>query len=552
MAVQITSDSIIKILVRRGLESERLQTVLTEGELGYSIDTRRLFVGDGVSLGGSPAGNKFLGETGDKAAYVAYATVGDTIYENNIPYAYNGNSAWLNIGPKFYQNLLNGLFTVEQDPAENKIRISPDAMGEGFALGFADTPLVFPQYAIQSIFGQIQFDAQYMSLCAANNSFYFGNIGNRTVRNNFNARVNVSDSLFINDSNVSPNQICITTRPASNNTTIESVSGNFDIQGKSTLNLFAGKKKFLTGNSNHTVSFSSARTGVVGVPDFDFYGRAQFRDPAFFSTDATIFGNLSVVGDLTYLDTIVTVTSTLSVVNYNENADTVVIKQGGSGVNQSILRIEGTSVLPYLVVKDGPVVSINYDPGTEQTYKLVNNGNALFFGSSSDFKVLNTGSILLSSSGTTNISGSRVDIGASGGSAVINANTIIGGTARVNSTTGSTDKTTGALIVAGGLGVNENIYAGGDIVAFNTSDERLKDNVTEITSALHKISQIRGVEFDWNSESNYTGHDVGIIAQEIEKVLPEAVITREDGYKAVRYEKLIPLLIQAIKELNNK
>jgi hypothetical protein len=543
MAVQITSDSIIKILVRRGLESERLQTVLTEGELGYSIDTRRLFVGDGVSLGGSPAGNKFLGETGDKTAYVAYATLGDTIYETNVPYAYNEGGTWLNIGPKFYQNLTNGFFTIEQDPAENKIRISPDAMGEGFALGFPDTPLVFPQYTVQSAFGQIQFDAQYLSLCAANNSFYFGNVGNRTVRNNFDARVNVSDSLFINDSNVSPNQICITTRPASNNATIESVSGNFDIQGKSTLNLFAGKKMFLTGNSNHTVSFSSARTGVVGTPDFDFYGRAQFRDHAFFSTDATVFGNLSVVGDLTYLDTVVTVTSTLSVVNYNENADTVVIKQQGVGNNQSILRVEGTSVLPYLVVKDGPVVSINYDPGTDQTYDLITNGSVLFFGSGSDFKVLNTGSILLSSSGTTSISGSRVDIG---------GNTTIGGTARVNSTTGSTDKTTGALVVAGGLGVNENIYAGGDIVAFNTSDERLKDNVTEITSALHKISQIRGVEFDWNSESNYTGHDVGIIAQEIEKVLPEAVITREDGYKAVRYEKLVPLLIQAIKELSNK
>tara|TARA_Y100000034_G_C6826309_1_gene372574 strand:- start:819 stop:1043 length:225 start_codon:yes stop_codon:yes gene_type:complete len=43
-------------------------------------------------------------------------------------------------------------------------------------------------------------------------------------------------------------------------------------------------------------------------------------------------------------------------------------------------------------------------------------------------------------------------------------------------------------------------------------------------------------------------HDVGIIAQEIEKVLPEVVMTRDDGFKAVRYERLIPLLIEAIKE----
>jgi hypothetical protein len=45
------------------------------------------------------------------------------------------------------------------------------------------------------------------------------------------------------------------------------------------------------------------------------------------------------------------------------------------------------------------------------------------------------------------------------------------------------------------------------------------------------------------------GHDVGVIAQEIEEVLPEIVTTRESGYKAVKYEKIVPLLIEAVKEL---
>ncbi len=48
---------------------------------------------------------------------------------------------------------------------------------------------------------------------------------------------------------------------------------------------------------------------------------------------------------------------------------------------------------------------------------------------------------------------------------------------------------------------------------------------------------------------NY-GHDIGVIAQEIERVIPEVVITRENGYMAVRYEKIVALLIQAIKELD--
>ena len=60
------------------------------------------------------------------------------------------------------------------------------------------------------------------------------------------------------------------------------------------------------------------------------------------------------------------------------------------------------------------------------------------------------------------------------------------------------------------------------------------------------------MRFDWNEKSSLLqqqlGHDVGLIAQEVEKVLPEIVITREDGIKAIQYEKVVPLLVEAIKE----
>ncbi len=95
-----------------------------------------------------------------------------------------------------------------------------------------------------------------------------------------------------------------------------------------------------------------------------------------------------------------------------------------------------------------------------------------------------------------------------------------------------------------------------DVVAFATSDKRLKENVKPLDNALDKIKKINGVEFDWidgkdehgNNVHGNEGHDVGVIAQEIEKVLPEVVHTRDNGYKAVKYEKIVPLLIQAIKE----
>ncbi len=100
------------------------------------------------------------------------------------------------------------------------------------------------------------------------------------------------------------------------------------------------------------------------------------------------------------------------------------------------------------------------------------------------------------------------------------------------------------------------IDASNDVVAFSSSDIRFKQNIQPIENALNKIEIIGGYEFDWNSElkseHGYEGHDIGVIAQEIEKIAPELVTTRENGYKAVKYEKIVPILIQAIKELSAK
>ena len=102
------------------------------------------------------------------------------------------------------------------------------------------------------------------------------------------------------------------------------------------------------------------------------------------------------------------------------------------------------------------------------------------------------------------------------------------------------------------LKVTGEIYATNNITAYYSSDITLKDNVRPIESAIFKVQQIRGVTFDWNEKSSKLqqekGHDVGLIAQEVEKVLPEVVQIRPDGIKAVAYEKVVPLLVEAIKE----
>ena len=105
------------------------------------------------------------------------------------------------------------------------------------------------------------------------------------------------------------------------------------------------------------------------------------------------------------------------------------------------------------------------------------------------------------------------------------------------------------------LHVAGNVVATGDITAFYSSDERLKKDVIKIDSALDKVTRINGYTFEWNDTKPmqfFNDREAGVIAQEIQEVLPEVVKEREDGYLGVKYDKLVPLLIEAIKELNEK
>jgi len=84
------------------------------------------------------------------------------------------------------------------------------------------------------------------------------------------------------------------------------------------------------------------------------------------------------------------------------------------------------------------------------------------------------------------------------------------------------------------------------------SDVRLKENIKTLTEVLEKLKQVRGVEFDWkvlaDNPTKRTGHDVGVVAQELQKVFPGLVHQREDGYLTVDYAKLSAILLQAINE----
>ena len=124
----------------------------------------------------------------------------------------------------------------------------------------------------------------------------------------------------------------------------------------------------------------------------------------------------------------------------------------------------------------------------------------------------------------------------------------------LTNSTASSSKTVGAVVITGGVGISGALNVGGDITAFSSSDVSLKENITPISNAVDKVRSISGNTFTWNEKSVYNGEEgTGIIAQEIEALeLPGVTETRQDGTKAVRYDRLVPLLIEAIKELDGK
>jgi hypothetical protein len=96
------------------------------------------------------------------------------------------------------------------------------------------------------------------------------------------------------------------------------------------------------------------------------------------------------------------------------------------------------------------------------------------------------------------------------------------------------------------------ISADGDVVASLSSDIRLKENVTPIVDAIDKVNKLSGCTFKWKDCATYNGDDIGVIAQEVQKVIPSAVKERHDGYLKVDYTRLVPLLLESIKELSQK
>ena len=235
-----------------------------------------------------------------------------------------------------------------------------------------------------------------------------------------------------------------------------------------------------------------------------------------------------------------------------DNGDTVIVKFPGSGGSSTV-----TSILP-----------VASTLATARNFSLTGNVTA------SAVSFDGSGNVALS----TTIAANSVALGTD---TTGNYVATVAGTSNQVTVTGSGSETaavtlslpqsihTGADVQFDSFGVGTaasgttgEVRATNNITAYYSSDERLKEDIIYIEDALSKVGEIQGVEFNWTQqyidehggEDGYfiRRRDVGLIAQEVEAVLPEVVADREDGFKAVKYDRVVALLVNAIHELTER
>ena len=204
-----------------------------------------------------------------------------------------------------------------------------------------------------------------------------------------------------------------------------------------------------------------------------------------------------------------------------------------------------------------PTVTASFADLASNVRNLSISGSGAISGS---LLVTGSSALAIRVSGSTALTGSIFQTGSfnvSGSSMLSGSVSITGSTNIIGAVSSSDDGRFKSLgINVAPSGVAGAILATNDVVAFASSDERLKENLEPIGSAVEKVEQITGYTYNWIPMEDIHVYgdmkDIGVIAQEVEKVLPEIVSDRENGYKAIKYDKLTAVLIQAVKELSDR
>ena len=615
--IPLTTDTVIKLIIRRGTDADRKNIILSSGELGYTLDTKRVFVGDGISNGGNLVGNINFGIIQGKEIFSGVAYPGDILFQSQTSTGAADNT----------------LYTYNQGEWQS---ISP-------AYSLPGSPGPFTNYQ-----GYVNFNPDYFYLDTTSTNFYVsGGISSVTLNTqtasanmltNFNQPVFYTDTVnlsallsgvqiaeaytrkYVGNNYVPLSGYAVITGPLSSTTYISLSTGpisTYDLTNKNYVDLSCyytltaandytitrflhlsggtltdALTSSITRNDVPAVLIQQNGTGAAFRVDDTSYNRTPFiidrfgsvgiggTAPAGPTIQVSISGITSLSGSVgigisnpaTLLHINRSNYAAIQLGNNTNNQGFTVTKEtdnsfnvwsGSYSTGTNRLKIDqsgnvttavnggyigiGTSdptnmlTLSSTQAITDPTNSLQYALLLKNTSARSSSGD-LGFGSDADnsyIQSFDSNTLQLNSIGTNNViiakSGGSVGIGVAPSS-----------TYKLD-VTGNT-RITGTLLTTGA------INSQGDITAFYSSDERLKANIKPITSALDKIDNISGVEYDWDTvlQDTHTGHDFGVIAQEIEQVLPEAVVTRDNGYKAVNYDKIIPLLLQAIKELKEE
>jgi hypothetical protein len=295
-----------------------------------------------------------------------------------------------------------------------------------------------------------------------------------------------------------------------------------------------------------TSSIATAYEGRATATKTIFSGSSQVSYVQLSNIPSGIISSSAQIDTLFNIDGIV---SGSSQINFTQIAGiSANIISSSSDTSNIDMIITGGSISANLY---GGVVS-----GSAQITSVLTSLNS--FSASNDNTSLNSATSSYETKGRGIVSGS---IQVLGGSTVLSGSNQSNITS-INQNLGTS--TTGVQFASLGIGtapdatyelkIAGDVAASGDIVAYYTSDKRLKDNIQPIQNALDKVNELGGYTFDWNEELQKArkGHDIGVIAQEVQSVLPEVVVERDNGYLGVDYQKLVPVLIEAIKELSAK
>jgi hypothetical protein len=329
---------------------------------------------------------------------------------------------------------------------------------------------------------------------------------------------------------------------------LESTSGSVNVS-VSNLNTYTGSNDTTNGTQNTRLTALEASastalstngtqaTSITNLNSFSSSALTRLTDLEGKDFNITLTGDVTGTGTVTNLGN-VSFATTIA-------ADSVALGTDTTG-NYVASLVAGTNI----------TLSNNSGEGATPTIGLTNNTiSGISLGSNLATLTIGTGLSGTSYNGSTGVTIANTGVTSNvAGTGV----TVSGGTGAVTISIGQSVATSAnAQFNSLGIGMAASATAGridatNDIVAYSSSDIRFKENITPIENALDKISKISGNTYDWKAENKvehgYEGNDVGVIAQEIEVVLPQLVQTRENGFKAVKYDKLVALLIQGIKE----